>query len=195
MAPSTKRKTARSKAAAAPARPSITEDDAATTALPTHIIQPTKKAKREAKRVGFLSKVAKKTPTHMKNINRRKNRAARDNLKTTLESLADALPEFGEEESTMVSASSKDALAQIRAKKSIKSQPGAMKKKEKVVKEEIKRFNQNLGAITTGEQAGGLKPWQALRNFIGQTLEQKEEFKVQAKEEAKAKENTMEVDI
>lgn len=97
----------------------------------------------------------------------------------------------------MVSASSKDALAHLRVKKSIKSQPGAMKKKEKVVKQEIKTFNTNLSALTVGNDATGqkVKPWAALRNFIGQTLEQKEEFREQAKEQAKAKENTMEIDI
>lgn len=61
----------------------------------------------------------------------------------------------------------------------MKSRPGAMKRKEKVVKSECERFGKNLAIMQTGLAGeGGTKPssWAALRGFIEGTMEKKEEF-------------------
>lgn len=88
--------------------------------------------------------------------------------------------------------------------KGIKSRPGAMKRKEKLVRSECERFGRNLAILETmgGQkvadeaqkaEAGkvdGLeaeKPksrWELLRGFIGQTLEKKEEFVAMDEEKA-----------
>lgn len=77
-------------------------------------------------------------------------------------------------------------------KKSIKSRPGAMKRKEKIVKSECERFGKNLAIMTALEEkaapatAAPENPlekkapmngtWAALRGFIQATMEVKEEF-------------------
>lgn len=80
--------------------------------------------------------------------------------------------------------------------KSLKSRPGATKRKEKLEKMERERFGRNLAQLTAGsgkegENVNGMAVedegaqsqtsstatrWAALRGFILQTMEQKEEF-------------------
>lgn len=79
------------------------------------------------------------------------------------------------------SASSKAIVDEGIGRKSMKSRPGAMKRKEKIVKTECERFGKNLAIMQAGNVAGGepgKKPssWAALRGFIAGTMEQKEEF-------------------
>ena len=82
--------------------------------------------------------------------------------------------------------------------RSLKSRPGATKRKEKLERMERERFGRNLAQLTAGAgkenanmevaKAGELKPetsstssrWAALRGFISQTMEQKEEFATKA---------------
>lgn len=85
--------------------------------------------------------------------------------------------------------------------KSLKSKPGALKKREKLERAERERFGKNLAVLTTSigaqnmdvesasgntgaNKESGAEPasttsnrWAALRGFISQTLEQKEEFR------------------
>jgi len=73
--------------------------------------------------------------------------------------------------------------------KTIKSKPGAQKRKEKVLREECVRFGKNLAimnsaavAVATEGKGGGtvqvpaVSSWAALRGFIANTMERKEEF-------------------
>jgi len=66
------------------------------------------------------------------------------------------------------------------ASKAIKSRPGAMVKKERLLKSECERFGKNLAILEgeKGEKKEGAvgASWATLRNFIGATLERKEEF-------------------
>lgn len=83
--------------------------------------------------------------------------------------------------------------------RSLKSRPGAMKRKEKLERMERDRFGRNLAQLTAGSgkndvgkmavegaEAMGLEAnptasrWAALRGFISQTMEQKEEFAAKA---------------
>jgi hypothetical protein len=76
------------------------------------------------------------------------------------------------------------------AKKGLKSRPGAMKRKEKLIRSECERFGKNLAIMTElgagkGQGGGAVEAvttatttgsWRALRTFIGVTLEKKDEF-------------------
>jgi hypothetical protein len=78
--------------------------------------------------------------------------------------------------------------------RSLKSRPGAMKRREKVEREERERFGRNMAQMVGGAQETITVPlpgnegekaqpsatasrWAALRVFISQTMEQKEEFR------------------
>jgi hypothetical protein len=106
-----------------------------------------------------------------------KRRRPSKKLVTTLESLADALPDAGESERIV-------GDAKIRHK-SLKSRPGATKRREKLERMERERFGKNMAQLAAGNaQEGGEEAqkaatsnrWAALRGFISQTLEQKPEF-------------------
>lgn len=115
-----------------------------------------------------------------------------------MDSLVDALPE--NDAVNIVSASSKSGTAGAGAGtgKTIKSRPGAQKRKEKMIRNEGVRFGMNMAILETmgageGEKKdeGAEKPvvksrWEMLRGFIGQTLERKEEFVAKEKEQAGA---------
>ncbi|KAH8147351.1 uncharacterized protein LAJ45_08507 [Morchella importuna] len=89
-------------------------------------------------------------------------------------------------------------------KKSMKSRPGAMKRKEKVVRNECERFGKNLAIMAAGMAAAAVgegqgegqvavavkrpSTWEALRGFIEGTMERKEEF---VKKEEGEKEDEM----
>lgn len=60
-------------------------------------------------------------------------------------------------------------------KKSLKSRPGAMKKKEKLEKLEMDRFNANLAQMATSS-AASTDRWAALKNHVQNTMEVKPEF-------------------
>lgn len=98
-------------------------------------------------------------------------------LLTTLEALADALPDAG-------GAVKETNDAKIRHK-SLKHRPGALKRKEKLEKMERERFGKNMAQLATAvpvpvavgsEVSSTTSRWAALRGFISTTLEQKEEF-------------------
>lgn len=147
------------------AKPSIFGDDFRTS----------KKDKRTIKRAALVSKIEKhseKTP---------KRRRASKKLVANLESLADALPEAAEENDAA-------GQANVIKQKTLRHKPGALKRREKLEKQERDRFNKNLtdmskitapapSSETTTESNPTAGRWSALRNFISQTMEQQPVFK------------------
>ncbi|KAF9728983.1 hypothetical protein PMIN06_010433 [Paraphaeosphaeria minitans] len=164
-----KRTSARAKSSRA-ARPQITlptptDDDA--------LFSSSKKDKRTTRHSDFVSKIEKSSSKIQKR--RRPNKK----LVTNLESLADALSglEQGDGNGEVVVGQAKIQ------RKSLKSRPGAMKKKEKLEKLEKERFNMNLAQMattSTASSATGSKPaadrWAALKNHVKNTAEIKPEF-------------------
>jgi len=117
-----------------------------------------------------------------------KRRRPNKKLVANLKSLADALPDAdaNDDESNDAEVESGDQVvgqARIR-QKSLKSRPGALKRREKVEREERERFGKNMaqlagGAVRGSAEDGGQEArgrWEALRGFIGATLERKKEF-------------------
>ena len=130
-----------------------------------------KQDKRLIKHSAFVNRIEKahKRPP--------KRRRPSKKLITTLESLADALPDAGESEKIT-------GDLKIRHK-SLRSKPGALKRREKLEKMERERFGKNMAQLAAGsaqsggevaEKAASANRWAALRGFISQTLEQKQEF-------------------
>ena len=169
MAPIQKKRTsARAKVAkAAKPQPSFPSSASADdTSFPS-----SKRDKRTIKHSTFVNKIEKSSSKTKKR--RRPNKA----LVANLESLADALPNFDKDEnkSTIV-------VGQAKVQRtSLKSRPGAMKRKEKLEKMEKERFNQNLAqmAATTSNTSGAstiADRWAALKNHIQSTAEKKPEF-------------------
>ncbi|KAF4777574.1 hypothetical protein HER10_EVM0003948 [Colletotrichum scovillei] len=153
-----------------------------------------KKDKRTMKHSAFLSKVAKTAPGSGKTLKRRR---PNKKLVATMESLADALPELEEGAQTL------DQLREGKVRhKSLKSRPGALKRKEKVVKAEVARFGASMAALASvpavantssaGAGAGAMaveetgaqettasatsSRWAALRKHISSTMEQNPAF-------------------
>ncbi|OHW90589.1 hypothetical protein CSPAE12_10853 [Colletotrichum incanum] len=150
-----------------------------------------KKDKRTMKHSAFVSKVEKANKKPLKR--RRPNKK----LVTTMESLADALPDLDESTQTL------EQLREGKVRhKSLKSRPGALKRKEKVVRGEMQRFGASMAALasvpaatSTAAPAGAMaveKPaaaeteeatpnatanrWAALRKHISSTMEQNPAF-------------------
>jgi Ribosome biogenesis protein SLX9 len=132
-----------------------------------------------------MSKITK--PSSNKARRRRPNKK----LVATLDSLAAALPDEDTQAST-AGTEAKDQVNVIR-RKSMKSRPGAMKRREKIDLSERERFARNMAQMAastaasnseagiTGQSKGPAaatsQRWAALRGFIAQTLEQKPELK------------------
>ncbi|TGO15925.1 hypothetical protein BTUL_0034g00480 [Botrytis tulipae] len=145
-----------------------------------------KKDKRTIKHSAFVNRIEKGNSKPLKR--RRPNKK----LVTTLESLADALPDFEGEGLEKISRGESGKIKQ----KSMKSRPGATKKREKLEAMERERFGKNMAQLAgvteekpkdviaaEGQEvpaagaSGTASRWAALRGFISQTMEQKEEFK------------------
>lgn len=123
---------------------------------------PSNKAdKRRMKHSSFLSRIEKPKKTTAKKVRRPSKK-----LITTLESLADALPDADAEVGT--------GNARIK-QRSLKSRPGAMKKKAKLEAEEKERFQKNLAQLAQGSGQCGEKAmtakWETLRSHISATIE------------------------
>ncbi|KAK2042327.1 hypothetical protein LZ31DRAFT_556171 [Colletotrichum somersetense] len=151
----------------------------------------TKKDKRTMKHSAFVSKVEKANKKPLKR--RRPNKK----LVTTMESLADALPELEEGAQTL------EQLREGKVRhKSLKSRPGALKRKEKIVRAEMQRFGASMAALASVPAADAAAPavemavenpvaasgaesaapdatasrWAALRKHISSTMEQNPAF-------------------
>lgn len=115
-----------------------------------------------------------------------KTRRPSKKLVATLEDLADALPDVAD------LVNNPEALGRVKHR-SLKSRPGALKKKEKLVRGEMERFGQSMARLVTGAGGaeGGLgggreageaeasstgNRWKALRGYISSTMEQNPAF-------------------
>ena len=108
-----------------------------------------------------------------------KRRRPTKKLVTTLKSLTDALP-VNEDAPTTGAGSAPQSQVNIFRRKSMKSKPGALKRRQKVDKNERDRFQKNMAQLL-GQQTeaadkenaslGPSAKWSALRGFISQTLE------------------------
>ncbi|KAJ4292684.1 hypothetical protein N0V90_009347 [Kalmusia sp. IMI 367209] len=160
-----KRTSARAKSARA-TRPQITLPTPTTDAL----FSSSKKDKRTIKHSAFVSRIEKSSS------NVQKRRRPNKKLVANLESLADALPGLGRDDGN-----NEVVVGQAKIqKKSLKSRPGAMKKKEKLEKMEKERFNMNMAQMAAASKASGTNStadrWAALKNHVQTTLEVKPEF-------------------
>lgn len=161
-----------------------------------------KRDKRLIKHSSFVSRISKpahKTPTQRKNLKRReKHRQAQ--ASTSLSALSDALPSLTADE---VRAGEAEAAGKVRHK-SLKSTPGALRKKERLVRGEMERFGLSLAQLSTVKEQPAAVPAQqqvemdvenkdgeeenrapvqstanrfaALRGFISATMEQNPAF-------------------
>lgn len=144
-----------------------------TVVKPESLFATNKKDKRRIKHAQLMSKVTKSSTS--------KPRRRRPNKKliTTLDSLADALPGDIEEsgsEREVAGASAADQVNIIK-RKSMKSRPGAMKRKQKLDNNERDRFAKNLAQMAVSTSTSGAatsaEKLRALRGFISQTLEKR----------------------
>ncbi|MCJ1340939.1 hypothetical protein MMC09_006235 [Bachmanniomyces sp. S44760] len=141
------------------------------------LFKSTKKDKRTIKHSSLISRIQKANETT------KKRRRPSKKLVTNLESLANALPDADAVKGSEFVTSN----ARIRHT-TLKSRPGAMKKKEKLEKMETERFSRNLAQMAevrtkqTCETArdsqhadasneGSSGRWAALRGFIQQTMD------------------------
>jgi Ribosome biogenesis protein SLX9 len=119
------------------------------------------------KHARLMSKVTKSTST------KPRRRRPNNKLVATLDSLASALPDDNE----VTRGTGNDARDQVNIikRKSLKSRPGALKRREKLDKGERDRFTKNMAQLaTTTSQAGDpSNKWATLRGFISQTLEKR----------------------
>ncbi|KAK3951417.1 ribosome biogenesis protein SLX9-domain-containing protein [Pseudoneurospora amorphoporcata] len=116
-----------------------------------------KKDKRTIKHNAFVSRIAKATPGSGK-INKKRRRPSKK-LVASLESLGDVLGEISDEmredqESGKTMDKMQEAMGRVRHK-SLKTRPGALKRKEKVVKTEMDRFGRSLAQLATVKEAPG----------------------------------------
>lgn len=106
-----------------------------------------KRDKRLIKHSSFLSRVAKSSGKSGSGIKKRRRPSKK--LVTTLESLGDALEDIQadiEEEDAGAMDAEQARQGKVRHK-SLKSRPGALKRKEKLVKGEMERFGRSLAQL------------------------------------------------
>ncbi|KAH7417387.1 ribosome biogenesis protein SLX9-domain-containing protein [Cadophora sp. MPI-SDFR-AT-0126] len=109
-----------------------------------------KKDKRVIKHSSFINRIEK---AYKKPLKRRR---PSKKLVTTLESLADALPDVEElvkENDRAASGGARGGSGKM-AMKSLKSKPGARKRKEKLERMERERFGKNMAVILAGGKEG-----------------------------------------
>ncbi|KAH7079978.1 ribosome biogenesis protein SLX9-domain-containing protein [Paraphoma chrysanthemicola] len=162
MAPIKKRTTARAKSARVARPTAVPASESLDSLFPS-----SKKDKQKIKHSSFVSKIEKSSSKTQKR--RRPNKK----LVANLESLADALSGLDDTETG-------EGLEVGQAKiqrKSLKSRPGAMKRKEKLEKMEKERFNKNLVQLASATKGGAVQDrWAALKNHVQSTMEVKPEF-------------------
>ncbi|MCJ1401312.1 hypothetical protein MMC11_004524 [Xylographa trunciseda] len=177
MAPTVKKRTP---SHARTSKPSAGRPSHSTTNYPSNDdpFKSTKEDKRRIKHSALISRIEKA------NTRVSKRRRPSKKLIANLESLVDALPE--------ASSTGPDGVvvgdARVRHR-SLKSKPGALKKKDKLEKLEMERFSKNMAqmAHVTGDggrndpkavalevtdgPTGGSQRWAALRGFIQSTMD------------------------
>ncbi|KAK4196967.1 ribosome biogenesis protein SLX9-domain-containing protein [Triangularia verruculosa] len=151
MAPTVpgKRPTARQKALARLADPTLPRKTHREDNHVTDSFIDSKRDKRLIKHSSFVSKITKPSSAASKNAKKRQAKKAKTQLSTTLESLGDVLDDIEDEMEEDGAMDSEQRLQGKVRHKSIKSRPGALKRKEKVVKGEMSRFGHNLAQLAT----------------------------------------------
>lgn len=149
MAPTapSKRKTLRAKATERLANPLAPRKVHRPSAQVSESFIESKRDKRLIKHSSFVSRIAKPahlTPTQRKNLKRREKHR-QSATRTDLASLSDALPDLTADE---VRAGETEAAGKVRHK-SLKSTPGALRKKERLVRGEMERFGLSLAQLST----------------------------------------------
>ncbi|KAI1394772.1 ribosome biogenesis protein SLX9-domain-containing protein [Hypoxylon fuscum] len=134
-----KRRSLRAKLAAKPSSESyVPRPDAVKTSSSS---ANSKKGRRIVKHASFVSRIEKANKKPLK------RRRTSKKLIANLDSLADALPDL------LADGETEEGLRQLREgkirHKSLKSQKGALKKKEKIVKGEVERFGFSLARLNT----------------------------------------------
>ncbi|KAG8157190.1 hypothetical protein KVR01_012898 [Diaporthe batatas] len=207
MAPTapTKRKSLRAKATERLANPLAPRKTHRPQAQVSESFIESKRDRRLIKHSSFVSRITKPsstrlTPTQRKNLKRRaKARESATNAATNLTSLSDALPSLTEDE---VRAGETQAAGRVRHK-SLKSTPGALRRKERLVRGEMERFGLSLAQLSTVREQPAPTPaaaegmnvedkdgeeenrapvqstagrFAALRGFIAATMEQNPAF-------------------
>ncbi|KAF2017634.1 hypothetical protein BU24DRAFT_420678 [Aaosphaeria arxii CBS 175.79] len=177
MAPTVtkKRTTARAKVARVP-KPTTTSAATSASAAGSGVFA-SKTDRRAHKHSSFVSKIEKNSSKTLKR--RRPNKK----LVATLESLADALPGLEDGEGDRDNDSGDMVIGQAKIQKrrnlkSLKSRPGAMKRKEKLERMERERFNANLAQMAgKNENTTSIADrWAALKSHVQSTVETKAEF-------------------
>ncbi|KAL2072633.1 hypothetical protein VTL71DRAFT_11976 [Oculimacula yallundae] len=115
--------------------------------IPSSSFSNTKKDKRVIKSSSFLNRIEKSQQKPLK------RRRPSKKLVTTLESLADALPDV---ESLVQGGREGGAAGKKMEMKSLKSKPGARKRKEKLEAMERERFGRNMAVIMKGGKEEGV---------------------------------------
>ncbi|KAL8877187.1 MAG: hypothetical protein Q9198_004752 [Flavoplaca austrocitrina] len=146
---------------------------------PQSAFSASKKDKRITKRSALISRIEKSKARP------KKRRRPSKKLVADLESLAAALPDAPPREDQVT----EEGIVRIKHP-SLKSKPGAMKKKEKIISTEKDRFNRNMAQLATiqnstagpidtmqgtavGTDGQSRNKWAALRSHIQQTMEQR----------------------
>lgn len=136
-----------------------------------------KRDKRLMKSSSFMSRVA--LSAGVKKNKKRTGKGRSQQLKTTLNSLADALPEL---EAGM---GGEEILAGKIKHKSLRSKKGALKRKEQIVKGEMERFGVSMAKLSEvqpqpsqkkAEASAPSSRWAALRGYISSTMDQNPAF-------------------
>lgn len=147
-----------------------------------------KRDKRLMKHSSFMARIA--SSGGVKKSKKRTGQGRSKKLKTTMDSLADALPELESGEG------GEEILSGKIKHKSLKSKKGALKKKEQVVKGEMERFGVSMAKLSETQQQQQQQPqqtssqvtsqdtntgatssrWAALRGYISATMEQNPAF-------------------
>ncbi|ORY16632.1 ribosome biogenesis protein SLX9-domain-containing protein [Clohesyomyces aquaticus] len=171
MAPTVGKK--RTSVRAKVSKPSKAVSSQATAAAVDESLFPSsKKDKRTIRHSSFVSRIEKSSSKT------KRRRRPDKKLVANLESLAHALPDLGDD-----GENGEVVIGQAKIqRKSLKSRPGATKRKAKLEKAEKDRFNKNLAQLAGSTNGAGADAtsiadrWAALKNHVQSTAEKKPEF-------------------
>ncbi|KAG7292738.1 hypothetical protein NEMBOFW57_002778 [Staphylotrichum longicolle] len=128
--------------------------------------------KRLIKHSAFLSRVAKSSKKSASGSSQTKRRRPNKKLVATLESLGDALDdiqaEIDEEVATGEAMDAEQARQGKVRHKSLKTRPGALKRKERLVKGEMERFGRSLAQLANVSAAGAAATGARAATAVGQ---------------------------
>ncbi|KAK0734504.1 ribosome biogenesis protein SLX9-domain-containing protein [Lasiosphaeria miniovina] len=169
-----KRVSARSKAQAAARSPTSAPatNTASTSSFRASVFSNSRRDKQIVKHSSFVSRIAK-TPPQTHNGSSIKRRRPSKKLVATLESLGDALDDI----TAGIAADDADAMDPEQARqgkvrhKSLRSRPGALKRKEKVVRGEMERFGRSLAQLTALAEVKAAAPAASASSAITEDMD------------------------